>query len=68
MFKYQISLKSVKGEPSCSALTDGQTWQSQQSPFEILRERLKFVLQKVPLSISTLELPTLILRSILYLQ
>ena len=43
--KYQILLKSVQWEPSCSMLTDGRTdgWTRRiwQSIFEILRKRLK---------------------------
>jgi hypothetical protein len=40
-FKYQIAWKSVQWEPSCSMRTDGQTWRSKQSFFEIFRTRPK---------------------------
>ena len=40
IFKCQISWKVVQWEPSCSMLTNKQTWRSQKSVFEILRRRL----------------------------
>jgi len=43
--------KSVQWEPSCSTWTGGQTGPSQQSPFAILRTRLK-----IPFTLSEFEI------------
>jgi hypothetical protein len=63
MFKYQISLKSKL------FYVGGRTDMAKPIvAFRNFARAPKFVLEEVPLSNSALELPTLILRSILYLR